>query len=145
MKLMSKGKKKVNKKDIVVAGKATVDNMDEEKLREWAEFFGMKVYDEGTEDVLKEMETRIANLGDITAIVRYFDKINQEEVTRTLKLMVDRISVLEYIITDKLDIDVEEIKEYTEKYKKEMEEVTQSMKDIMKESAEAEEADGEPS
>lgn len=144
MKRMSKDKENVKKSKLLVASTAKVDNLKEKDLKAWAEFFGLKEYDDGTEEILTELETRVANLGDVTAIAQYLDKIQKEELMHTLKMMTERLSVLEYIVTDKLDVSVEEIQEYTVKYNKEMEEVKAEMEKIMKESAEEEE-NGEPS
>lgn len=144
MKRMSKEKKNVKKSNLVVASTAKVDNLKEKDLKVWAEFFGLQEFDEGTEEVLTELETRVANLGDVTAIATYLDKIQKEELMHTLKMMTERMSVLEYIVTDKLNVTVEEIQDYTVKYHKEMEEVKAEMEKIMKESAEEEE-NGEPS
>lgn len=141
---MSKDKENVKKSKLLVASAAKVDNLKEKDLKAWAEFFGLKEYDDGTEEILTELETRVANLGDVTAIAQYLDKIQKEELMHTLKMMTERLSVLEYIVTDKLDVSVEEIQEYTVKYNKEMEEVKAEMEKIMKESAEEEE-NGEPS
>ena len=141
---MSKEKKNVKKSNLVVASTAKVDNLKEKDLKVWAEFFGLQEFDEGTEEVLTELETRVANLGDVTAIATYLDKIQREEAMRTLQMITERMSVLEYIVTDKLNVTVEEIQDYTIKYHKEMEEVKAEMEKIMKESAEEEE-NGEPS
>lgn len=144
MNRMSKEKKNVKKSNLLVAGAAKVDNLKDKDLKVWAEFFGLKEFDEGTEEVLTELETRVANLGDVTAITKYLDKIQKEELMHTLKMMTERMSVLEYIVTDKLNVTMEEIQDYTVKYHKEMEEVKAEMEKIMKESAEEEE-NGEPS
>ena len=141
---MSKEKKNVKKSNLVVASTAKVDNLKEKDLKVWAEFFGLQEFDEGTEEVLTELETRVANLGDVTALAKYLDKIQKEELMHTLKMMTERMSVLEYIVTDKLNVSVEEIQDYTVKYHKEMEEVKAEMEKIMKASAEEEE-NGEPS
>ena len=141
---MSKEKKNVKNSNLLVAGKAKVDNLQDNDLKVWAEFFGLKEFDEDTEEVLTELETRVANLGDVTALAKYLDKIQKEELMHTLKMMTERMTVLEYIVTDKLNVTEEEIQDYTVKYHKEMEEVKAEMEKIMKESAEEEE-NGEPS
>lgn len=141
---MSKDKKRVNKKELVVASRAKVDNLPEDELRVWAEFFGVDEYPDNADEVLTELDTRVANLGDLTAIMTYLDKVSKEELMYTLKMMTERMTILEYIVTDKLNVSIEEMKEYAEKYNKEMEEVKEEMEKLMKEN-EGEGNEGGPS
>jgi len=81
----------------------------------------------------------VANIGDITALAQFFDNANKSEINRQLNTIVQRLTIMEYIINEKLRVTNEEMGEYVEKYEKEMDELRKAMEEMMAEEGEGEE------
>ncbi len=133
---MSKDKK------VVKLGKiATAEPFSDEDIETWAYYFSGRPQEEEDVNTVKSMAHRVANIGDVTAIARFFDSENKEEITAQLNMIVQRMTIMEYIITDKLGVSNDEMLEYAKKYEKEMDDLRAEMERLTKESVEEEETD----
>jgi len=119
-----------------------VKPLKDEEIETWAYHFIGRTEDEEAQEKVEKLATRVANIGDITALAKFFDKEDKVEVNRQLNTIVQRLTIMEYIINDKLGVSNEEMGEYVERYEKEMDDLRKAMEDMMKED-EDEDADVE--
>lgn len=130
---------KDNKNNKNTKGKLYVDQINDADIELWAEYFGTdKPVDEEEHKVIVDMADKVANLGDITALVRYLDDASRAEIMQTMSIFVRRLSIMEYVINDKLKVDQKELEEYSKKYDKELAEVKAEMEKLQKQQEESE-------
>jgi len=142
----SKGKEKkvvkMNQRGVTVKPtdkEAHVAPLEDKDIERWAYHFTGRTEEEGALDKVQKMATRVANIGDITALAQFFDNANKSEINRQLNTIVQRLTIMEYIINEKLGVTNEEMGEYVEKYEKEMDELRKAMEEMMAEEGEGEE------
>lgn len=116
-----------------------VDQINDTDIELWAEYFGTdKPVDDKEHEIIIDMADKVANLGDITALVRYLDDASRAEIMQTMSIFVRRLSIMEYVINDKLKVDQKELEEYSKKYDKELAEVKAEMEKLQKQQEETE-------
>lgn len=113
----------------------TVAPISDKDLETWAKYFGTGQLPENGEKQIERLSKRLVNLGDMTAVANYLSEVTKNDTMQYLSVAVERLTILEYIVTDKLGVTTEEMKEYAEKYYKELEEA----KKLMEESKDKEE------
>lgn len=112
-----------------INGNLVVENISDKDLETWAKWLGTGAEPEGGEKQIERMSKRVANLADTASVINYLIEVDKADTMRYLKMMVERLSVMEYIVTDKLGVGVEEFKEYNERYNKEMAEAMKLMEE----------------
>lgn len=122
---MSKKNKKVVKFDRT--GKTVAKSFSDKEIETWAYYFSGRTQDVESLEIVKEMSERVPNIGDMTALVQFLDNELEAELTSQLSMIVQRMTIMEYIITDKLGISTDDMAEYAKKYEKEMEELRAEM------------------
>lgn len=110
-------------------GNLVVEKISDKDLESWAKWLGTGAEPEGGEKQIERMSKRVANLADTASIINYLIEVDKADTMRYLKMIVERLSVMEYIVTDKLGVGVEEFKEYNERYNKEMAEAMKLMEE----------------
>lgn len=110
-------------------GNLVVENISDKDLETWAKWLGTGAEPEGGEKQIERMSKRVANLADTASVINYLIEVDKADTMRYLKMIVERLSVMEYIVTDKLGVGVEEFKEYNERYNKEMAEAMKLMEE----------------
>lgn len=122
-------------KSISIKAKETTD----EELEIWAKFIGIDELPEGGEEQIDALASRLVSLGDMTAVANYLVELGKEDVKRYISMLVEQVSVTSFILSDKLGVTQEEMKEYTERYYKELEEAKEMMAKAQEEAKEKEE------
>lgn len=120
---------------ITAMAKETTD----EELEIWAKFIGIDALPEGGEEQIDELASRLVSLGDMTAVANYLVELGKEDVKRYISMLVEQVSVTSFILSDKLGVTQEEMKEYTERYYRELEEAKEMMAKAQEEAKEKEE------
>lgn len=80
-----------------------------------------KQFPTGKEAQIKRLARRGINLADTAAIIDFVVRTKETAIVESLKMLLEKLNVLEYIVMDKMDIDEEELLAYTENYNKEFE------------------------
>lgn len=116
-----------------------VNPISDNDLEMYAEWLVSGNLPEGGEKQITRIAKRVANLGDISSLIRFAGEINKQEVTNYLGMIVQRMSVMEYILTDKLGITIDDMRAYNERYLKELEEAKEMMTEDVEEEEEPKE------
>lgn len=124
---MAKETMKVNK----------VNKVNEKELELWAKWLAGATMDEEDEKRVMRLAKRVVNLGDMSSVTNYLVDVSQADMMHYIGMVIERLSIMEYIVTDKLGVGVEEMAEYSKRYKEELAEAKKAMEAM--EAAQAEE------
>lgn len=113
-----------------------VEPLSDNDLEMYAEWLDSGDLPEGGEKQIERIAQRVANLGDTSSIIRFMVGRGKEDVMSYLSMLIQRLSVMEFMITDKLGIGIEEMQAYNERYFKELAEAKARMTEDVEEEAE---------
>lgn len=121
--------KKNEKKTEKPTYKNTVDNLDDATIEAFANFFSGEGDDKDL-TIVKENAERVVNIGDLLAVVAHLDKVQKTYYINQLKTMVQRISILEKVIMDKLEPTEEDMERYKKEFEEEQKVIQEQLKKL---------------
>lgn len=75
-----------------------------------------KQFPTGKEAQIKRLARRGINLADTAAIIDFVVRTKETAIMDSMQLILEKLNVLEYIVTEKLEIDPDTFQAYTEEY-----------------------------
>lgn len=75
-----------------------------------------KQFPTGKEAQIKRLARRGINLADTAAIIDFVVRTKETTIMDSMQLILEKLNVLEYIVTEKLEIDPDTFQAYTEEY-----------------------------
>lgn len=107
--------------------------LSDKDLETWAKFIGLGEEPEGGYKQIERLGKHVVSLGDMTSVAKYLVDLGKADMKQYLSIAIERLTILEYIVTDKLEVDQEEMQEYMENYYKEVEEARKVMEEAQNE------------
>ena len=75
-----------------------------------------KQFPTGKEAQIKRLARRGINLADTAAIIDFVTRTQETAIMESMQLILEKLNVLEYIVTEKLEIDADTFQAYAEEY-----------------------------
>lgn len=75
-----------------------------------------KQFPTGKEAQIKRLARRGINLADTAAIIDFVTRTQETAIMNAVQMTLEKLNVLEYIVTEKFDLEEEDIVKYTEEY-----------------------------
>lgn len=114
-----------------------VKPVSDNDLEMWAKYIGLGDLPEGGDKQIERLSKRVVSLGDMTSVANYLVDLGKQEQMQYISMAIERLTIMEYIVTDKLGVDNEEMRAYAERYYEELEQA----KELMKQAQETQEAE----
>lgn len=110
-----------------------VKPVSDDDLEMWAKYIGLGDIPEGGEKQIERLANRVVSLGDMTAVANYLVDLGKQEQMQYISMAIERLTIMEYIVTDKLGVDNEEMRAYAERYYEELEKAKELMQQSQEE------------
>lgn len=102
--------------------------LSNEDLILWTKYISTKQIPEGaTRDQIKRLARRTINLGDASAIATFIAKAETATYADQISMLLQKISVLEYVVQKELKLSEEDLNKYETSYQEEMQELLQDV------------------
>ena len=75
-----------------------------------------KQFPTGKEAQIKRLARRGINLADTAAIIDFVVRTKETAIMESMQMILEKLNVLEYIVTEKLEIDADTMESYSKEY-----------------------------
>lgn len=80
-----------------------------------------KQFPTGKEAQIKRLARRGINLADTAAIIDFVTRTQETAIMESMQMILEKLNVLEYIVTEKLEIDADAMETYAKEYREKFE------------------------
>ena len=80
-----------------------------------------KQFPTGKEAQIKRLARRGINLADTAAIIDFVTRTQETAIMESMQMILEKLNVLEYIVTEKLEIDADAMEAYSTEYREKFE------------------------
>lgn len=80
-----------------------------------------KQFPTGKEAQIKRLARRGINLADTAAIIDFVVRTKETAIMESMQMILEKLNVLEYIVTEKLEIDADTMESYSKEYREKFE------------------------
>lgn len=80
-----------------------------------------KQFPTGKEAQIKRLARRGINLADTAAIIDFVTRTQETAIMESMQMILEKLNVLEYIVTEKLEVDADTFQAYAEEYQGKLE------------------------
>ena len=80
-----------------------------------------KQFPTGKEAQIKRLARRGINLADTAAIIDFVVRTKETAIMESMQMILEKLNVLEYIVTEKLEIDADAMEIYAKEYREKFE------------------------
>lgn len=105
-----------------------VKPVSDDDLEMWAKYIGLGQLPENGERQIERLANRVVSLGDMTSVVNYLVDLGKQEQMQYTSMAIERLTIMEYIVTEKLEVSNEEMQAYAERYYEELEKAKELMR-----------------